>query len=177
MEKEMRDVIKSRLCRAQTPLKGDHFRNPDFLLSFSFKSNGVSALLLSSWQRDHTSPSQHHPRQLEQRRNTERGVTPTTVTNKELPSVPPNPPPPRADWLASSNAVRDRKHSPSLGNNYPSLHADCQRANSSVIIPLLPVESGWQWAQYQSHGISLLLPFISSTLSFTVKDAGFLSYP
>lgn len=77
------------------------------------------------------------------------------------------------DWLASANVARDRKHSPSLSNNYPSLHASCQRTNSSVIIPLLPVESGWQRAQYQSHSITLLLAFISSTLTFTMKDGGF----
>lgn len=79
-----------------------------------------------------------------------------------------------SDWLASANVVRDRKHSPSLSNNYPSLHAGCQLTNSSVIIPPLPVESGWQWAQYQSHSITLLLAFISPTLSFTMKDSGFL---
>ncbi len=78
-----------------------------------------------------------------------------------------------SDWLVSTNVARDRKHSPSLTNNYPSLHASCQRANSSVIIPLLPVESGWQRAQYQSHSITLLLAFISSTLSLTLKDSGF----
>lgn len=77
------------------------------------------------------------------------------------------------DWLAAANVARDRKHSPSLSNNYPSLHAGCQLANSSVIIPLLPVESGWQRAQYQSHSITLLLAFISATLSFTMKDSGF----
>lgn len=77
------------------------------------------------------------------------------------------------DWLASYNVAQDRKHSQSLSNNYPSLHAGCQRANSSVIIPLLPVESDWQRAQYQSHSITLLLAFISSTLSFTMKGTGF----
>lgn len=78
-----------------------------------------------------------------------------------------------SDWLSSANAARDRKHSPSISDNYSSLHAGCQLANSSVIIPLLPVESGWQRAQYQSHGITLLLAFISPALSFTVKDSGF----
>lgn len=77
------------------------------------------------------------------------------------------------DWLSSANVARDRQHSPPLGNNYPSLHAGCQRANSSVIIPLLPVESDWQRAQYQSHSITLVLAFISSTLSSTMKAAGF----
>jgi len=138
-------------------------------------SDGVSAacVLCNVNLPIHLPPTQHHPWQPLQWNNTGTGVTPAPPVNTEPVCVAHVGAAFSSDWLASSNVARDRKHSPSLSNNYPSLHADCQRANSSVIIPLLPVESGWQRAQYQSHSITLLLPFISSTLSSTMKDAGF----